>query len=219
MIQQSISFYGTTIGKKAVMAFTGAMMVGFVLIHLLGNLQVFAGAERVNHYSALLHAAPTLLWSARAVLGLALLTHILTGALLILAGLRGRSQGYALRRFQTATYASRTMRWTGPLMAVFISYHLLHNTIGVIHPAFAPGDIYQNVVLGLTSVPDAAAYVLAMLLLGLHLKHGLWSLMQTLGLNSARSDRLLRGISAIVALLVIAGFITIPLAVLAGLLS
>lgn len=219
MTQQALRFYGTSIGKKAVMALTGAMMVGFVLIHLLGNLQVFAGAERVNHYSALLHASPMLLWGARAVLGLALLTHLLTGALLILAGLRGRPQGYALQRFQTATYASRFMRWTGPLMAVFIGYHLLHNTIGVIHPGFTPGDIYQNVVLGLRSAPDAATYILAMLLLGMHLKHGLWSLMQTLGLNNSRSDRLLRGLAAAMALLVIAGFIAIPVAVLTGLLS
>lgn len=211
-----LSFYSTTIGKKAVMAVTGVVMAGFVLIHMIGNLQVFASAERMNAYAAFLKATPALLWGTRVVVGLAALVHAFTALQLIIRGLASRPARYARKRALAATWASRTMLLTGPLLACYVVYHLLHLTLGTVHPQFDHQDVYRNVVVAFSRPEVALPYISALLLLLLHLKHGVWSLFQTLGLNSPRYDRALRALALLAALAIAGGFIAVPAAVLAG---
>lgn len=214
MTATALKLYSTTIGKKAVMSLTGALMVLFVVIHLAGNLQVFAGAEKMNAYAAFLKRLGGLLWAFRVVMLLAILLHVFTALQLIVRSLRSRPKGYAMKRHVEASISSRTMIWTGPLMGAYIVYHLLHQTLGTILPGFDPANVQNNVIIGLSSVPASVTYIAAMLVLGLHLKHGIWSMFQTLGLNGPGSDRLLRILSVAIAVIVAAGFISIPVSVL-----
>ncbi len=217
MTQMALRLYQTSVGKKGVMALTGLPLSGFVLVHMIGNLQFFAGADALDGYAALLHRSAPLLWGLRLLLLSALALHVVTGALLIVEGLRARPQGYAGRRYLAVTTSSRTMRWSGPLMLLFIGFHLLHFTTGQLHPDFVAGEVFRNLLLGLAAPAAAAAYYAGVILLGLHLKHGLWSLMQTLGLNGTRTDGALRALAAVAAVAVVLGFLSIPTTVLAGL--
>jgi succinate dehydrogenase / fumarate reductase cytochrome b subunit len=209
-----VTLYGTTVGKKAVMAVTGVVLAGFVLVHMLGNLQVFAGAAKMNAYAAFLKATPALLWGTRLVIGLAALVHIVTALQLIFTSLASRPVRYARKRALAAGWASRTMLITGPLLAVYAVYHILHLTTGTLHPEFDPAEVQRNVIIAFGSPAVAIPYIVAMLVLFLHLKHGVWSLFQTLGLNAPRYDGLLRGLSVLVALAIAGGFISVPAAVL-----
>jgi len=219
MTTTTTGFYGTSVGKKAVMAVTGLLQVFFVLVHMLGNLQVYGGPERMNAYAAFLHSIQGPLWGLRIVLGVAALLHIYTGVALILQGLRSRPTRYVKRHYQAATASSRTMLVSGPLLLAYLVYHLLHQTFGTVLPGFDPVDVYRNVILGFSSPPAAVVYIAAMVLLALHIKHGIWSMFQSVGLNVPRYDRTIRALAVLAALAVAAGFISIPVAVLTGLLQ
>ncbi len=210
----AVTLYGTTVGKKAVMSVTGVIMIGFVLVHMLGNLQIFAGPAKMDAYAAFLKATPALLWGTRIIVGLAALVHAFTALQLIFRSLASRPEGYARKRSLAATLSSRTMRWTGPLIALYVVYHLLHLTVGTLHPQFDLHQVHRNVLIAFASPAVAIPYIVAMLLLLLHLKHGIWSLFQTLGLNGPKFDRLLRGISLLAALAVAGGLLAVPVTVL-----
>ncbi len=210
-------FYQTTIGKKVIVAVTGVILFGFVVVHLAGNLLIFAGPERLNAYAAFLRSRPLLAWAARLTLLAAVVLHVTASIQLALLNRAARPVGYGRRSNLQATYASRTMIWSGPILLAFVIYHLLHFTFGSVHPAFQEFEVYHNVVTGFRSIPVAAAYIIAMILLGLHLRHGMWSMLQSVGFGDARYTPGLRRFAAAAATFIVIGNISIPLAVLTGL--
>ncbi len=216
---RALRFYRTSIGKKVVMAITGLILFGYVAIHMLGNLQVFMGPEHLNTYAATLKSNLALLWTARLVLLTAGIWHIVAALQVTRMSQRSRPQGYYYEDVMVANYASRTMRWTGPILAVFVIYHVLHFTTGTVHPHFDHADVYANVVTGFRVWAVAAFYIVAMVALGLHLWHGAWSMFQSVGLNSPRADRFLHRFAAIATVVIVIGFISIPVAILARLIS
>lgn len=229
----ALTLYRSSIGKKAIMAVTGLIGIGFLLVHMYGNLKIFEGPEFFNNYAAGLRSlgapvfGPThLLWVARFVLLGAVLAHIWAAYTLTRQDLAGRPRAmrYAQKKSVQATYASRTMRWGGVILALFIVFHIMHFTLGLVgygageYQAEANGQFYayQNVVNGFRFWPATIFYIVAMAALAMHIYHGFWSMFQTLGLNSYRTNSILRGLSLAVALLLLVGFIAVPLAVMFG---
>ena len=209
-------FWHSSVGKKAVMAVTGLGMIAFLISHVLGNLQVFAGPLKINEYSAALRRLGPLLWIARAGLLVALILHVVAAYQLTRRKAAARPVGYANQDPQVSTFAARTIRWGGVLLLVFVVLHLLHFTFGTIHPAFDHKDVYGNVVAGFQIWWVAVLYVIAMVGLGLHLYHGTWSSIRTLGLTRPTGDPLKRRVAAVLAWALYLGFSIIPIAVLAG---
>ncbi len=209
----------STIGKKIVMAVTGVILVGFVVAHMSGNLLLFVGPEALNEYGrwlrTLLHGAG--LWIVRGVLLVAVVLHIASAWSLTRAARTARPVPYKQLVPDASTYASRTMRWGGVIVLAFILFHLMHLTIGNVHPDFVPGDVYHNMVAGFRVWPVSLFYVVAMVLLGFHLRHGVWSMLHTLGLSHASYRALARRAALGIALIVTLGFIACPMAVLIGL--
>ena len=214
------AYLRSSIGRKVVMAVTGAILFGFVLAHMAGNMQVYLGPEAMNHYAVFLreflHGWG--LWIARAVLLAAVVLHIWSATSLTLTSRKARPVGYARQEWRESTYASRTMRWSGVLILAFVVYHLMHFTFGNAHPSFIEGDVYHNFIAGFRSWPASIAYIVAMLLLGLHLRHGIWSMFQTLGVSHPRSIAMAKTGAWIFAAIIVLGNISFPLAVLAGIL-
>ncbi|MBK8479848.1 MAG: succinate dehydrogenase cytochrome b subunit [Proteobacteria bacterium] len=207
----------TSIGQKVLMAASGALLFLFVIGHLLGNLQIFRGPQAIDAYAHFLQSNAALLWGARITLFCALLVHGWAAVATTLRSWRARREPYAgQRRYRTATLFSRSMRVTGPLIFAYVVYHLLHLTVGSAHPDFVEGQVYRNVVVGFSEPLAAVTYMLAMTALGLHLVHGVWSMFQTLGLSNGRWRRRLRLLAGSVTALIVAGNVSIPLAVLAG---
>ena len=218
-MSRALTFYSTSIGKKVVMAITGLILFGFVIGHMLGNLQVFMGANQMNAYAAMLKANATLLWGVRIVLLVAVILHIVAAVQLTRVSQRSRPEGYHYKDVIQADYAARTMRWSGPIIAVFVIYHLLHFTTGSVHPRFDVHDVYRNVISGFRVWPVSLFYIIAMVALAFHLWHGVWSMFQTLGLINPKSDKIIHRLAAIATLALVIGFISIPMAVLTGLIS
>jgi succinate dehydrogenase / fumarate reductase, cytochrome b subunit len=218
-MSRALTFYSTSIGKKVVMAITGLILFGFVIGHMLGNLQVFMGAKQMNAYAAMLKANATLLWGVRIVLLVGVILHIVAAVQLTRMSQRSRPEGYHYKDVIQADYAARTMRWSGPIIAVFVIYHLLHFTTGSVHPRFDVHDVYRNVISGFRVWPVSLFYIIAMVALAFHLWHGVWSLFQTLGLINPKSNKIIHRLAAIATLALVIGFISIPMAVLAGLIS
>ena len=216
---RALTFYNTSIGKKVVMAITGLILFGFVIGHMLGNLQVFIGANQMNTYAATLKANAALLWGVRVVLLVAVILHIVAAVQLARMSQRSRPEGYYYKDVIQADYAARTMRWSGPIIAVFVIFHLLHFTTGTVHPSFNVHDVYRNVIVGFRFWPVSLFYIIAMGALGFHLWHGAWSMFQTLGLINPKSDKTIHKLAAVATLVIVIGFISIPMAVLAGLIS
>jgi succinate dehydrogenase / fumarate reductase cytochrome b subunit len=210
------SFLDEYVGKKAIMAVSGLVLFGFVIGHLLGNLQVFLGPEVLNAYGEFLRANPGLLWGTRIVVLAAVLMHIWAAISLTNARRAARPVAYKRWEARDSTYSSRTMMMSGPLVAVYIVYHLLHLTLGTVHPSFEEGDVYGNLVSGLANPVVAAAYIVAMVMLGLHLRHGMWSMFQSIGISHPVHTPRLKALAALVAAAIVAGYISIPLAILAG---
>lgn len=216
------AFVASTIGRKVVMAVTGLVLFGFVLVHMVGNLLVFLpDHEAINHYGRflreMLHGGG--IWAARAVLLVAVVLHIWAAWSLTRTNWKARPVPYKVVTPDASTYASRTMRWSGPILALFIVYHLLHFTVGTVHPDFVDGDVYRNVVVGFSVWPVALFYVIAMLALGLHLRHGAWSMLQTLGASHPRWNGARNLAASVFTLVIVLGFVSVPLAVLAGVLK
>lgn len=203
------------------MAATGAVLFGFVVGHMLGNLQVYLGPEALNAYAVTLRRLGHggVLWTVRAGLLAAVASHIWAATALTLGNWAARPVGYRRWKARESTYASRTMVWSGPILAAFIVYHLLHLTVGSAHPGFVEGDVYRNVITGFRVWPVSVFYIAAQLALGLHLYHGVWSMMQTVGLSHPRYNPLRTAFSALVTSAVVVGNISIPLAVLAGVIN
>lgn len=211
------SLWRSTIGLKIVMGATGLIMVAFLIGHLAGNLLVFWGPAAINGYGRALRLHPVLLWTARAVLIASVLLHIAAAALLTVRDLRARPVGYARLRPQATTLGARTMRWTGVLLALFIVFHLLHLTTGTIRPAPYDGpNIYANVVGGFHVPWVVALYVVGMLLLALHLYHGIWASLRTLGISPLAPSPLRRPLGGTLTVVLWIGFTLIPLAIVAG---
>ena len=223
-----LNFYRSAIGKKAVMAVTGVVLFGFVLVHRLGNMKMYLGAEEFNHDAEWLRVvgAPvvpekTVLWLFRLGLLAAVGLHIHAATTLTLLSRRARPDRYGQLTTQTATYASRTMRWGGVIIALYVFYHLAHLTWGLswAHSDFVHGDPYHNLVSGFSAPAVAGVYMLANLVLGFHLYHGLWSLFQSLGLNHPRFNPWRRRFAQAFAFVVTAGTLSFPVAVLTGVVS
>ena len=215
------TFLRSSIGRKVVMAVTGAILFAFVLGHMAGNLTVYLGPAALNGYAVFLrqflHGAG--LWIARATLLVAVILHIWAATSLTLSSRAARPVGYRERRWAESTYASRTMRWSGVIILLFVIYHLLHFTFGTAHPNFVEGDVYHNFVTGFRSVPASLVYIVAMILLGLHLRHGVWSMFQTLGVSHPRYIRWAHVGAWIFAVIVVVGNCSFPIAVLAGIVK
>ncbi|HWA58510.1 MAG TPA: succinate dehydrogenase cytochrome b subunit [Gemmatimonadales bacterium] len=210
-------FWHSTLGKKVVMGATGLIMVGFVIAHMLGNLQAFESAEKFNAYGAMLHGPlHEIVLALRVVLLVSVGLHIVAAWQLTVRGRAARPAGYARQAPQMSTLASRSIRLGGVVLLLFIPYHLLHFTTGDVHPDFIPGDVYHNLVTGLARPGVALFYIVAMLALGLHLYHGAWSAFRTLGIGPEDPHPRHRPLTTAVAAVVWLGFTAIPVAVLLG---
>ena len=209
-------FWQSTIGKKIVMAVTGIIGILFVIGHMTGNLLMFKGQEVMYQYALLLRTSMPLLWAVRIGLIAAVVLHAVAAYQLTMLSRAARPDGYAQRRPKVTTFAARTIRWGGVLLLVFIVLHLLQLTVGVIHPDYAHLDPYNNVRIALSNPLVAALYLLAMAALGLHLYHGSWAVVRTLGVARPSAQPLKRRIALAVAIIVAAGFMIIPIAAVLG---
>jgi succinate dehydrogenase / fumarate reductase cytochrome b subunit len=209
--------WDTSVGKKAVMAVTGLIMLAYLITHVLANLTVFQGPAKINAYSAFLHGTGGALWVARLVLIAALVLHVVAATQLTARRRAARPVAYAAgREPQVSTFASRTIRWGGVLILIFIVYHLLHFTLGTVHPSFVEGDPYHNVAAGFGNPLVVIFYELALAALGLHLYHGVWSSGRSLGVSPPSPHPLKRQLALVLSVLIWAGFAVIPIAVSAG---
>jgi succinate dehydrogenase / fumarate reductase cytochrome b subunit len=220
-----LDFYRSTVGKKIIMAVTGLIWVGFVILHMAGNLQAFLGAEKLDTYAAMLHGPlEEVVWLQRVLLFVALVLHVLMAYQLTRRAAAARPVGYKMREPQVSTYSSRLMRWGGVVLLIFIVLHILHFTTRTIGPAGfadvkdAAGhfDLYHAVVASFRIWWVSALYVGAMIFLGLHLWHGAWASIRTLGYAKPSDNPLKRQIAAGLATLVWVGFILVPIGVFVG---
>jgi succinate dehydrogenase cytochrome b subunit len=212
-----VALWHTSVGKKAVMAVTGIIMVAYLITHVLANLLVFQGPEQINAYSRFLHGTGGALWAARLVLFAAVVLHIVAAVQLTARRQAARPVGYAGgREAQVSTFASRSIRWGGGFILGFLVYHILHFTLGTVHTSFVEGDPYHNVAAGFASPAVVVLYELAMAAVGLHLYHGIWSSGRSLGLSGPSPRPLRRQLALVLAVIVWAGFAVIPVAVYAG---
>ncbi len=226
-IYRAVRFYEAPIGKKVVMAVTGVMLVGYVIGHLLGNLQIYsANPEQINRYAAFLHnpASAIPLWAIRGVLLLAVVLHVTASVQLWLQNRAARPIGYVKKDDVPASYAARTMLWSGPIVGAFIVFHVLHLTVGAVLPLEDINgnpntpNVYENVILGFQNPWVSGFYILAMILLCMHLYHGMWSMFQSVGISHPRYTPKLKTGAAILAILIAIGNCSIPIAVMTGLL-
>lgn len=206
------------IGKKAIMGITGLIGIGFVILHSLGNLLIFRGPDAINSYSHFLKNTGELLWVLRIVLIVAVILHVIAAVQLTRQSRAARPVAYVKREPQAATLGSRSMRWGGALLLLFIVVHILHFTTGTIRPAgvFSGQDVYANVVTSFRIWWVALFYVLAMLALGLHLFHGAWSSVRSIGVSPESPEPLHHRLSLALAILIWGAFTAVPVAVFAG---
>jgi succinate dehydrogenase / fumarate reductase cytochrome b subunit len=198
------------------MAITGLVLFGYVVGHMLGNLQAFQGAAKLDGYARSLRTVPSLLWTVRAVLLAAVLVHAVAGIQLWLERRSARPVGYQEWTPAGSSFASRTMIWSGFLILGFVAYHLLDLTFGVANPDFREGAVFHNLVTSLSRAAAAAFYVLAVAGLGVHLWHGLWSMFQSVGIATRATTSSLQGFAVTFAVVVALGFAAVPLGVLLG---
>lgn len=220
----------SSIGAKTVMAVTGLLLIGFVLAHMAGNLLIFAGKSAFNDYAEALKSLGGILWVARIGLLAAVLLHIVSAIRLVRLNAAARPVAYKMVKPSVSSYATRTMQYSGFIVLAFIVYHLLHFTLGVTDPAsyglqetlengLQRHDVYAMVMAGFKTPAIAISYIIAMVLLSMHLSHGVSSLFQTLGMNHPKYNGMIEKIGPAVGILVALGFISIPAAVLAGFVS
>ncbi len=214
-------FYKAAIGKKVVMGATGLIGIGFVIGHMAGNLLAFRGSDAINAYAHFLQSTGELLWILRLTLIGAVILHIIAAYQLTMQNRAARPVGYVKRKPQVSTWASRTMRWGGVVLLVFIPLHILHFTTGAWQPAgsFSETDVYTNIVTSFQIWWVTLFYVVAMISLGLHLYHGAWSSVRSLGASQPSPEPLKRTIALGVAIIVWLGFTAVPVAVFAGLIG
>lgn len=226
-MRRVMTLYRSSVGKKYLMALSGAFLFLFLIGHMFGNLKVFMGADAFNHYAEWLREVgyPALphgvfLWIFRVVLLGAVGIHIFAAWETYQQSRRATGSRYAHKLQNLSfSYASRTMRWGGLIILAFVIYHLMHFTIGNAHPDFTPGDAYGNLVIGFQAPAVAGFYLLAVSALALHLYHGLWSATQTLGASHPKYDKFRRPLAAILTVAIYFGFISVPISVLMGVVS
>ena len=225
-IHRAVRFYEAPIGKKVVMAVTGVILFGYVVGHLLGNLQIYASdPQQINRYAAFLHspANAAALWGVRALLFVAVALHITAATQLWLQNRAARPVSYYKKDDVPASYAARTMKWSGIIVAAFVVFHVLHLTAGSVAPLRELGpnqpDVRYNVISGFQNPAIAGFYIFAMILLCMHLYHGLWSMFQSVGMGHAGYSPKIKKAAAVVAILIAVGNCSIPIAVLTGLLT
>jgi len=216
-MSHTTTFWDTSVGKKAVMAVTGLILVAYLITHVLANLLVFTGPDRINRYAAILHSTGGALWAARLVLLVAVILHIVAATQLALRRQAARPVPYAAgREPQISTLASRTIRWGGALLLVFIIFHILHFTTGTVHPDFVELNPYHNVATGFHNPLVALFYLVAMAALGFHLYHGVWSSGRSLGVSPPSPDPLRRRVALVLGGFIWLGFTVIVLAAWLG---
>jgi succinate dehydrogenase / fumarate reductase cytochrome b subunit len=219
----------SSIGKKWLVALTGLALLGFVLAHLAGNLQMFAGAAKINAYAEFLRHNENVLWVMRIALIACFVGHIVTTISLVRQNRAARPERYALQRHVQAKASTRSMIYSGLTVLAFVVFHLLHYTFRVTDPRFktvAEGgtlqsinDVYQMVILGFQSPLISGFYLLSVGLLSLHLSHGISSVFMTLGIESKKSISQVACYSRWIAALIFAGYASIPASVLLGVLK
>jgi succinate dehydrogenase / fumarate reductase, cytochrome b subunit len=221
----ALTLYQTSIGKKVLMAVTGLVLFGYVFLHMYGNLHIYEGRETYNAYAEGLRAigVPIVshgvaLWVVRILLILSIVGHIWAAWQVTRQDWASRPIGYGQKKMIAATYAARTMRWGGVLLALFIVYHVLHFTTGTLYMEgpFSRTDVYANVVNGFRNPIVSLVYIVSMIALGFHIYHGVWSMAQTLGWRSRVNNHLWRGFATVMAIVIAGGNISVPLAIMAG---
>ena len=221
-----LRLFTSSLGKKFLMALTGAGLFFFVIGHLVGNLQIFLGPESINRYGHFLQTTPEILWPSRIGLLAFVIIHIWTSISLTIENRTARAARYEVKEVVAASTASRTMIWSGLIIVAFVCFHLAHYTLLVVHPEFrdlhdAQGhhDIYRMLVLGFSNRWVSGFYVLSIGLLCIHLSHGAGAMFQSLGLKNAAYECLIDRLAKVVAILIFLGYISIPVAVLAGMVK
>lgn len=221
-LTRTLRFYEGAIGKKVIMAVTGVMLFGYVIGHLIGNLQIYIpdGGASINRYARFLHSNPGLLWGARLVLLMAVILHIVSSVQLWLLNKKARPVSYRKKDDVPLAYAARTMIWSGPIIAAFVVFHILHLTTGSIPGVpYEELSVYHNVTQGFRNPLVSGFYIFAIALLCMHLYHGVWSMFQSVGVSHPRYTPLLKRMAALFAIVVGVGNISIPVAALAGLIG
>lgn len=221
-------FLSSTIGLKVLMAVTGLLMFGFVIAHMVGNLQVFLGPDQYNHYAEFLQGQPEILWIARLALLGAVFAHVGSAVALVKRSRAARPKGYQDHSWLGSSYAVRTMRFGGLIVLAFIAFHLAQFTVAGVgieefrHCEWASGEFhcyaYQNFVQGFQSPLVVGFYIVAQVFLGMHLAHGVWSMLRTLGLSNPRYIELAQKGAVAFGVLIAVGNIVMPIAAFAGLL-
>jgi succinate dehydrogenase / fumarate reductase, cytochrome b subunit len=218
-----VAFYQSSIGKKIIVGITGLIWVLYVLGHLVGNLQIFLGQDRINAYSQFLHGLGPLLWVARIILVVALVTHVVATLQLAQENRVAKTAKYAVPGYQRSTLASRTMVVTGLFVLCFVVYHILHFTLEVTHPQYRElhdslgrHDVYRMLILSFRKPLISLFYVLGVFFLAGHLSHGIASVTQTLGVNNRKLSESISKGGFILAWLVFAGYAVIPISILLG---
>jgi succinate dehydrogenase / fumarate reductase cytochrome b subunit len=208
------------------MAVTGAVLILYLVAHMIGNLKIFLGENSLNTYAEWLRvvgepALPeqTLLWLVRIVLLVSVVAHIVAATVLARRARRARPVKYAHRRPVSTSYASRTMRWGGVIIGLFVIYHILDLTTGTLNPLGVRGEVYDNVVADFSRWYITLAYTLAVVAVGFHVRHGVWSALQTLGRSSGPCQTRYKAIALVFAVVLTAGFLAVPFAVQFGLVA
>jgi succinate dehydrogenase / fumarate reductase cytochrome b subunit len=220
------TLWQSTIGKKAVMAVTGLIMVAFLLLHMLGNLKIFFGPHDFDAYAGWLRTIgePVLhgawyLWIQRVVLAVAIVLHVTAAVQLSKRDLAARPTRYEHSQRPKASFATHTMRWGGMTLAVFIIWHLLDLSAGVTNPDFVKNHPYHNIVADFSHWWINVIYLVALVMLGLHINHGFWSASQTLGINRPARNKAIRATGTTLAVVITLGFAAVPIGVMTGLVS
>jgi succinate dehydrogenase / fumarate reductase cytochrome b subunit len=222
-----LDLYSTAVGKKYAMAISGIILMGYVLAHMIGNLKMYLGPADIDHYAEFLREllVPILprtvtLWLMRLALIGAAVLHLHAAYTLTILNRHARAVKYQSERdYQVANFASRTMRWTGIIVLLFLFWHLADFTWGWVNPHFVRGAVYRNVDASFSRVPVAVLYIVANIALGIHLFHGAWSIFQSMGWNNPRFNKWRRGFAIGFASLIVVGNVSFPVAVLAGIVE
>jgi len=208
------------------MAVTGAILLAYLVVHMLGNLKAFFGAQSLDRYAEWLREvgepalpAQGLLWITRIVLLVSIVAHIVSATILARRARRARPVRYEHRRPVRTSYAARTMRWGGVIILLFVIYHILDLTTGTLNPNGVPGQVYDNLVADFSRWYVTLAYTIAVVAVGFHVRHGMWSALQTLGRSSGPDQRRYKAIALGLAIILTVGFLAVPFAVQFGLVG
>ncbi|WP_228394893.1 succinate dehydrogenase cytochrome b subunit [Modestobacter roseus] len=218
--------FSNSVVKKTVMAVSGIIMILYLVAHMIGNLKAFSGPESFNSYSGWIRTigepalpAQTALWIIRLVLLVAVVAHFWAAISLWRQAKRARPVPYATKKRVQQSFASRTVRWGGVILALFIIWHILDLTLGAVNPEGHDSTPYERLVASFSNIPVTAFYVVSMLLLGLHLRHGIFAATQTLGQTNKRRERAVNAFAYVVATVLTVGFLLVPLSVAFGLID